>query len=126
MSDELIQRWQPGGDLYQKTLSQHGAQTANACAAAALNGDRTEITAALAQGEFGDDLNDSTWSIFADQIVNEPFKAPADMGAAWVNRQLKDISLSLVKNPLTLALVVAVGFGVFLYFGGARLIRRPV
>ena len=123
MSDALIQRYQVGGDIYKKIVAQHGLNVANAAAAAALTGDETEVNAALSDAEFGGPLNDSTASIFTDEIISHPFDAPAEAASGWVQNQIKDVLGNVVKKPLTLALLLAIAAGAFLWLGGARLIR---
>ena len=76
MSQDLINRYQQGGDIYASLVTQYGQATAAAAAQAALSGDETQINAVLASGGYGAPLNTSTWSIFGNQLETDPFAAP--------------------------------------------------
>jgi hypothetical protein len=107
MSADLIQRYQPGGDIYAALLSQFGKASADAIAAAALTGDETAINAAYTQAKFGEPLNDSTASIFISQLETDPFAAPAAALNSGLKTAIDSAVAGIFKNPYVLAAVVA-------------------
>lgn len=119
MTPELIARYQPGGDIYATLQTQYGPTAAASIAAAAQTGDETQINAAISQAKFGSPLDTSTASIFANQIITDPFAAPA----ASFNDQIKKLFANLFGNPFLLIAVVAV---VFFAFGGANRLRKKI
>lgn len=120
MNPELIQRYQPGGDIYAVLSQKYGADAANNVAKAANTGDETAVNAAVSTAMFGNPLNTSTASQFVSQIVNDPLAAPLDS----LNNQLSNVFKNIIGNPFVLILTVAALVGVFLYFGGANLLRK--
>jgi hypothetical protein len=126
MDQATIQRYQPGGDIYAALLAQHGQTAADACAAAALTGDETQINAVLAlySGTSTPDAavpmgNTSTLDIFANQIATDPLAAPLDDANKVINNSI----LSFLKNPTVLFVVAVV---LFFVFGGGDYIRRKM
>ena len=105
MNNELIARYQRGGDIYIELQAKYGTAAADSVAQAAVSADRTKVTAAITAVKYGPALNDSTASIFLDQILTDPFAAPLDS----LNNQLGKLSWNILKNPFVLALVVGGG-----------------
>jgi len=119
MDQATIQRYQPGGDIYQALLAQGiGAAGANAVAQAALTGDETQVNAALTQAQFGNPLNTSTASILTNQLLTDPLAAPL----SGLNNVLGNSFASLLKNPYVLLALAAVIF--FFVFDGVSIIKR--
>jgi hypothetical protein len=119
MTPSTIARYQIGGDIYASLQTQYGTPAADAIAAAARTGDETNVNAAMVAAKYGSPLNDSTWNIFADQIITDPLAAPLESA----NSQIGKAVLNFLKNPWVLA---AVAVGLFFFFGGANLIRKQL
>lgn len=119
MDQSTIARYQAGGDIYAQLLSQYGQASADAIAAAAATGIQTNVTAAIAQAKYGGNLDTSVLDIFGNQLATDPLGAPL----ASVNNQFSKFFDNLFKNK-TLLVVVAVG--IFLWLGGATLIRNLI
>jgi hypothetical protein len=105
MDQATIQRYQSGGDIYASLLKSYGQATADACAQAALSGDRTQITAALSNGMFGAPLDTSTLDAFTTQLETNPFGAPIDDFNSLLGKTFADV----LKNPAVLILAIIVG-----------------
>jgi hypothetical protein len=116
MNQTLIARYQIGGDIYETLKGQYGQAAADQIAAAAQSGDETQINAALTTVKFGQPLNDSTASIFANQLATDPLAAPL----ASANTLLSNSFLSLFKNPAVLFVIVAAAF---LWLGGLEMLK---
>jgi len=124
MSQDLINRYQAGGDIYASIAAQHGTSAADACAAAALSGDETQINAALALYETAAGnstvavpmATDTTTSNFLHQIATDPLAAPLATAEGLARNSLLDF----LKSPAVLLTVAVVGF---FFFGGADIIR---
>lgn len=110
MSKDLIQRYQPGGDIYAQLETQYGRTGALLVAQAALTADKTAVTEALARLKHGEPLDESTARIFWSQVTTDPFDAPLSS----LNKGLGTLSTSaiigLVKNPWVLIAAVVVIF----------------
>ena len=122
MNQTLIQRYQPGGDIYASLLASYGVTVANNVAAAARTGDATRVNAVMpgiSSGIVATPLNDSTASIFWDQITTDPLAAPLESA----NNQIGKAVLNFLKNPWVLAAGVAI---LFFAFGGAGWIRKKL
>jgi len=107
MDQTLINRYQPGGDLYKAEQNLFGADGANAIANAALTGDETQITAVREQLQFGADKPTNTAAIFTNQILTDPLAAPL----AGANNLIGNSVLSFLKNPWVLVAVAVIVFG---------------
>jgi len=118
MDTSTIQRYQPGGDIYAKLVSQYGATQANAIAQAALTGDRTQITTAIASADYGAPLNTSTFDAFVTQLETDPLGAPMES----LNNQLTSVIKDLFKNPMVLLTLGLVLF--FTLFNGVAILRN--
>jgi len=119
MNQSLINRYQPGGDIYGSLQAQYGTAGADSVAQAALTGDETQVNAALVAVKFGGPLNTSTLSLFGQQLATNPLGAPIES----LNNQIGKVIGDLFKNPLVL---VALAAGLFFFFGGANLIRSKM
>jgi hypothetical protein len=116
----LVQRYQPGGDIYAKLEAKYGRNGALLVAQAARSGtDRVDISDAIARAEFGERLDDSTASIFLKQIATNPLGAPLDAA----NNALKNAALSFLKNPWVL---LTLAIALFVMLGGLDLVKRKV
>ena len=111
------------GDIYASLLAEHGQSCADACAAAALTGDETQINAALALYEGTTTptvavplANTSTLSIFGTQLATDPLAAPL----AGANTLAGNTILSFLKNPWVVAIVV--GY-LFFFMGGGGMLK---
>jgi hypothetical protein len=91
-------RYQPGGDIYSKFVSQYGRAGADRIAAADASGVPYAVNDALAEVRNGPRLNDSTASNFWDQITTDPLKAPLDSA----NDQIGKAVANFFKNPWVL------------------------
>jgi len=87
--------------------------------------------AAITAEANGTPLDTSTISILAGQLYNDPLGAPAeqlakiiDNSAADANSVGSSAALSVLKNPFVLLALLAIGFGVFIYFGGWALLKK--
>lgn len=107
MTQELIQRYQPGGDIYQTLAGQYGEFAANKVATAARTGDKPAITDALATIRNGGALETSTTAIFIDQLITDPLAAPLDALDSGVSKLFES---SGVKSLLTIAIVGILAF----------------
>ena len=105
MTQELIDRYQQGGDIYQSLVSRYGQAKADEAAAAAALGDETAINAALA----GAPLNTSTLDIFARQIYNNPFAAPIEQ----LDKIAKNSISSLFTDGKTVVFLIGIGICLF-------------
>lgn len=113
MTQALIQRYQPGGDIWKALAGQYGSDAANTIATAALTGDETQINAALTQIKFGTQLNTSTTDAFLNQIATDPLGAPLQSA----NNLLGNSFLSFLKSPWVLVTVALILFGAMGGFG---------
>lgn len=119
MDATTIQRYQPGGDIFNKLATAYGFDDANAIAAAARTGSETNVTAAIASAKYGKSLNDSTASIFLDQITTNPLAAPLESA----NRITGNSIIAFLKSPWVIFGVVVVVFSVM---GGWQWLGRKV
>jgi len=116
MDNALIQRYAPGGDIYQSLAASYGTAAADRIYVAAQTGDRPTVTAAIAQEKYGNPLTDSTAAIFAQQVVTDPLAAPAEA----LNSQIGKAFANLFKSPWILVVVVGVAF---FYLGGGSYLK---
>ena len=109
MTPDLIQRYQPGGDIYNQIVAAYGVAAANAVASAATTGDRTQVTDAIASVKYGQPKQDSTAVIFVDQLLTDPLAAPIASADSLIRKTL----LAIGANPFFLiAGIVVVGAAV--------------
>lgn len=116
MADVPINRYQPGGDIYNTLAAQYGTTAAQQVYQAALTNDRVTITETLSQIRNGPPLNDSIAANFLDQVTTDPLAAPL----ASLNKVVGNSVFSFLKNPWVL---LAGGTILFFWLGGANLIR---
>jgi hypothetical protein len=120
MDDATIARYQPGGDIYNTLSAKYGFEAAQSIAQAATTGDRAQVGSAIAAAKGdGPALDGSTLDAFVTQIETDPLAAP--LGTA--NSLIGNSVLSFLKSPYV---ILAVGGGLFFYFGGAKAIRRLI
>jgi hypothetical protein len=119
MNSGLIARYQIGGDIYYSLTQRFGEAIAAQAAAHARNEDSAAITALLTRAKHGAPLNDSTADAFVDQIITDPFNAPA----AGLNAQIGRLFANLFSNPWLLA---AAALALFLALGGGDFLRRKL
>lgn len=117
MTPDQIQRYQPGGDIYARLETERGRTGALLVAQAALTGDRTAITEALAQLNSGDPRDESTARQFWSQVTNDPFDAPLESLNKGFGTVFKSAGLGILRNPWVLLALAAV---VFFAIGGHR------
>lgn len=120
MNQDLINRYQPGGDIYVSLVSSLGQPGADSVAAAALSGDEHIINAAIVQAQYGNPLSTSTLGIFAGELATDPLAAPL----SDLNGILSNSIKSLIGNPLVLVSVIAIGAGVLIYFVGLEKLKK--
>lgn len=102
IADNVVARYQPGGDIYATLLSQYGQADADYIAQAAATGERAQLTEAIAYVRHGAALNDSTAGIFLDQILTDPLDAPLDALDAGVKKLFDSEG---IKTILTIAVI---------------------
>jgi hypothetical protein len=116
MIQDLINRYQPGGDIYASLLALYGSAGADSIAAAALSGDESQINAALTAVKYGAAKDTSTLDAFGNQLATNPLGAPIDS----INTVLSNSFLAVLKNP---AVLFSIGLVIFLWLGGASFLR---
>jgi hypothetical protein len=113
-----LDRYAPGGDIYNTLQARYGTASADAIYAAAQTGDRLQLASAIASAKGdGPVLDGNTGAIFVNQLETDPLSAP--LGAA--NNLIGNSVFSVLKNPYVVAGIAA---GLFFFFGGADIIRR--
>lgn len=116
ISQDIIDRYQPGGDIYAQYETQYGRNAALLVAQAAQTGDRDALNEGIARVRHGEKLDDSTASIFWGQVTTDPFSAPLDT----LNKGIGTIVGSALKgtftNPWVLLLAVGLVIGALFYF----------
>lgn len=106
MTQGLIQRYQPGGDIYLTLTEQYGYDAANFVADAAATGDSQRVTEAIATIRSGAARETNVTRIFAEQILTDPLAAPAET----VAKASEKVQAAL-KSPVTWTLLAALAFG---------------
>ena len=117
MNDQLIQRYQPGGDLFAAYAERYGHGHASNIAAAARTGDRYAVTDAISNAKYGAPADDSFWSNLGDQIVTDPLGAPLESA----NRVLGNTFFSFLKNPWV---ILAIATALALWLVGPEKLRK--
>lgn len=105
---ELLARYSPGGDIYQSLSASYGKAGADRVFETYKAGG--EVSKVIGQLKHGEDLNDSTASVFTKQVTSDPLGAPF----AAANRQLAKVGLNFLKNPLV-ALVIFGGLAIYFW-----------
>jgi hypothetical protein len=120
MTPATLQRYAPGGDIYGRIVSTYGPDAANRLYQAAQTGDENgEVNAELTRIKFGKPLNDSTASLFVEQVTTDPLAAPL----ASANSQIQNAALSFLRSPWVLLLIAA---WLFFQFGGAQWAQKKL
>ena len=122
-------RYEQGGDLYPKLVTQYGQAAADQIAAAAAGGDATDLANALENARnVTPEKDTSTLSIFTDQITTDPLSAPVDYATGVIQKSLNALNKGIGSSFLSLLMNPWVIFGsalaLFLYFGGLGWIKR--
>jgi hypothetical protein len=115
MTPELIQRYQPGGDIYAQLDAKYGRGGALIVAQAARTGDRFAVNNAIERVRYGERMSESTARIFWGQITTDPFDAPLASLDKTLQASAGSLIKNIFKNPWVLLLVAAL---VFHAFGG--------
>jgi hypothetical protein len=118
MSQDLINRYQPGGDLFAIYQTRFGDAGANEIAAAAATGDESAITTTVNELTFGQPLDTSTADILANQLATDPLNAPLASASNILSKTISDLQdsikktvISLAENPLVAVALIA---GIFI------------
>ena len=112
MNENLIQRYQPGGDVYAGLARIYSTATADAAANAAKTGSEIAINNAIANSGYGAKLDTSIISNFANQIETNPFGAPLESLATIADNTFKTIgggAVNVVKGTANVGLWIGVG-----------------
>jgi hypothetical protein len=99
MDATLIARYSPSGDIYASLAAKYGPAAANSIYAAAQTGDRTKVTDAIDLAANGAPLNDSTTSIFMDQMETNPLAAPLESASNLAVKCRSAVVRSAVFRP---------------------------
>lgn len=118
MTPELIQRYQPGGDLFASYDKLYGTNGASLIALAALGGDRLAITNAIARVKFGERLDESTFRAFVGQLATDPLGAPLDSLNSGLSKLAGNTAVAFLRNPMVLLVLALIAAGVFVNFFG--------
>jgi hypothetical protein len=125
MTPDLIQRYQPGGDIYASLLADYGRNGALLVSQAALSGDSRRVTEAIAQVRNGARLTESAAALFVKQITTDPLGAPLDAANRQLSALAGNTALAFLRNPMVLLVLAVIGFGVWInFFGFPRFLRR--
>ncbi len=108
-------RYAPGGDLYTKASSQYGIGGADKLYQASLSDDPAAMNNAFQNLRgYGAPLDESTASIFWDQVTSDPLAAPLESANNQINKAVGNV----FKNPAVLIVLVLLIAGAFFYFFG--------
>lgn len=120
MKPDLIERYQPGGDLYDSLKSQYGVAVANQAATAAATGDNSAVLRVLSNAaktiRTGDIVTDAdydtrgTGALLADQLTSDPLGAPLDAANRQLTKLAGNTALAFLRNPMVLLVLVVVVF----------------
>ena len=103
-------RYAPGGDLYDELARRYGQAGADSVYRASLTGRPMDITEAIATLKAGyAKRDDSTASLFYQQITTDPFAAPLASANKGIGTIVSSALLGLLKNPWVLLVLVAAG-----------------
>lgn len=104
-----MNRYAPGGDLYDELARRYGQAGADSVYRASLTGRPMDITEAIATLKVGPRRDDSTASLFYQQITTDPFAAPLGAANKGIGTIVSSALLGLLKNPWVLLVLVLVG-----------------
>lgn len=110
MNQDLINRYQPGGDIYATLEKTYGRNGALIVAQAARTGDRFAVTNAIERVRFGERMSESTARIFWTQITTDPFNAPLETLNQTLEASAGSLVKNIFKNPWVLLLVAGLIF----------------
>lgn len=113
MAANNIERYAPGGDIYETLAKQYGNAAANRYYAAELTPDPYDENVVLTEIRGGKLAETSTLKIFAKQITTDPLAAPLESANNVIGTLGKSAIFGLFKNPWVLLVVAAVGVYVF-------------
>jgi len=113
-------RYAPGGDIYQTLKAQYGQGAAERVYRAASGASGETVAEALGVIRGGEMQDDSTWSIFFDQITTDPLAAPIES----LNNQVGNVFKNLLVNPFALLALVVVGIFVADHFFKFGIFRK--
>ena len=116
---DTVDRYLPGGDIYDTLEKQYGSDAAYSVAEAASTGDQIATNNALNLVKNGKPLNSGFWSTLGNQVATDVTAAPA----SYFNDQIKKVFSNIFTNPF---LLIAIAVALFFMFGGAGLIRRKI
>lgn len=103
MTQDTIDRYQAGNDIWMTLAEQYGFDVADEIADAAWTGDATAVNAALVKAKWGNPLPTSTTGQLFHQLTTDPLAAPA----ASLNNQIEKAVGNVFKQPWVLLLAVA-------------------
>lgn len=118
-TNQTIDRYLYGGDLYGDMEASYGTFNADYIAALAASGDPIAVATEVNQLKNGQSLNTSTSSILWGQLTTDPLAAPL----AGLNNILGSSFLSLLKNPWVLVTGALV---LFFALGGFDFLKRHI
>lgn len=126
MPPELIQRYQPGGDIFVKLSAQFGGATARVIAQAAMTGDEHQVNAAIDHAKYGADKPTSVVGILAGQSPSDWVNNSGDYWSSQINSVGFGVFLNLLKKPFFLLGVVLFGLLVWAVVTGKFKPKIPV
>jgi hypothetical protein len=117
MNATTHQRYQIGGDIYNRALADYGLDGAGKLARAAdddfANPDSRRVNEVLVELRHGNPLPEGTGGILVDQIISDPFDAPLDAAESAVQVVTQSAMKGLLTHPMILGLA---GFAVWWKF----------
>src|SRR5256885_9618262 len=108
-----MNRYAPGGDIYQTIAVQYGSAAADRVQQAYESGRSGAVAEVLAELRFGQPSDTSTASIFWKQIITDPFAAPLETANRGIGTVLGSAIKGLFNNPWVLLLIA---LGLTIYF----------
>lgn len=127
MNQTLINRYQPGGDLFGKIEAQYGYAAAQKVAAAARTGNSRNVTDVIVMLRHGSALPESTTLILAKTLVTDPLGAPLDAANQAITTLGKNTLFAFFRNPTVVGVLILLGFAAFVwFFGPPRFLSRLV
>lgn len=112
-----VDRYSPGGDIYQGLAATYGVNAANSVYQAAMSGDRQNIIDAMEKVRYGSaPASTSTAAIFWNQISTDPLAAPL----AGINKLAVNTLFDFLKSP---GILFIGAVALFFYMGGTSLLK---
>lgn len=118
LTDQIIQRYQFGGDIYATLAEQYGQGSAAFIARAAATGDRQQLTDAIARVRTGAPLPTSITAILLEQLVTDPLGAPLDAANKAVGTLVTNTAKSFFRNPWVVLVLFVAGASLWVHFLG--------